>query len=145
MIRLESLKSLLKLKEQNLQVQRADYQRLLDIEQGLQAELRNHRQQVQQFICESQSDSAAFSRDILIQNRHYLELLARAEKQLSQKADQAAQLVKEAFASLNEILQEYRVLERLLERSAASSLAESLNTQFKLDDEMALLAQGGNR
>lgn len=145
MIRLESLKSLLKLKEQNLQVQRADYQRLLDIEEGLQAELRNHRQQVQQFISESQSDSAAFSRDILIQNRHYLELLARAEKQLSQKADQAAQLVKEAFASLNEILQEYRVLERLLERSAASSLAESLNTQFKLDDEMALLAQGGNQ
>jgi hypothetical protein len=145
MIRLESLKSLLKLKEQNLQVQRADYQRLLDIEQGLQAELRDHRQQVQQFISESQSDSASFSRDILIQNRHYLELLARAEKQLLQKGEQAAQLVKEAFASLNETLQEYRVLERLFERSVASSLVETLNAQFKQDDEMALLAQGGNQ
>lgn len=143
MIRLESLNSLLKLKEQSLQVQRADYQRLLDIEHGLQAELREHQQQVEQFIIESQSATTAFTRDRLMQNKHYLELLTQAEKQLRQKLEQAAQLVKEAFASLNEILQEYRVLERLFERTVASNLVDTLSTQFKLDDEMALLAQGG--
>jgi hypothetical protein len=142
-MRLESLKSLLKLKEQTLQLQRADYQRLLDMEQGLQKELRDHRHLVQQFIAESQFTAAGFSRDVLLQNKNYLELLAKAEKQMQQKIEQAGQLVKDAFASLNETMQEYRVLERFFERHASISQAETLNAQFKLDDEMALLAQGG--
>lgn len=143
MIRLESLKSLLKLKEQNLQIQRADYQRLLDIEQGLQTELYKHQQELEQFLVQSQSMSATFTRDVLLQNKHYLELLAQTEKQLHQKIEQASQLVKDSFASLNETTQEYRVLERLFERNTASNLVETLQSQFKLDDDMALLRQGG--
>lgn len=143
MMRLESLKSLLKLKEQSLQLQRADYQRLLDMEQGLQNELRDHRYRVQQFIEESQSTVAGFTRDVLLQNKNYLEFLAKAEKQLQQKMEQAGQLVKDAFVSFNETLQEYRALERFFERRASSSLASILNAQFKLDDELALLAHRG--
>lgn len=142
MIRLESLKSLLKLKEQNLQIQRADYQRLLDIEQGLQTELYKHQQELEQFLVQSQSMTTTFTRDVLLQNKHYLELLAQTEKQLLQEIEQASQLVKDSFANLNETTQEYRVLERLFERNTASKQAETLQSQFKLDDDMALLRQG---
>lgn len=141
-MRLESLKSLLKLKEQNIEIQRADYQRLFDIEHSLQNELHDQQQMIKQFISDSQANPNGFTRDVLLQNRNYLEILANAEKQLKVKVEQAGQLVKEAFSSLNETIQEYRVLERFLERTSSKQLAETLNTQFKLDDELALLAQG---
>lgn len=144
-MRLESLKSLLKLKEQSIEVQRADYQRLFDIEHSLQGELDDHQQMVEQFIADTQASTAGFTRDVLLQNRNYLELLANAEKQLKAKVEQAGQLVKEAFASLNETIQEYRVLERFFERVTSRQLAETLNTQFKLDDELALLGQGKSK
>lgn len=141
-MRLESLKSLLKLKEQNIEIQRADYQRLFDIEHSLQNELHDQQQMIKQFISDSQANPNGFTRDVLLQNRNYLEILANAEKQLKVKLEQAGQLVKEAFSSLNETIQEYRVLERFLERTSSKQLAETLNTQFKHDDELALLAQG---
>lgn len=144
-MKLESLKSLLKLKEQNIEVQRADYQRLFDIEHSLQGELSDHQQMVKQFISDSQASPDGFTRDVLLQNRNYLELLANAEKQLKVKVEQAGQLVKEAFSSLNETIQEYRVLERFFERTSSKQLAETLNTQFKLDDELALLAKGDSK
>lgn len=144
-MKLESLKSLLKLKEQNIEVQRADYQRLFDIEHSLQGELSDHQQMVKQFISDSQANPDGFTRDVLLQNRNYLELLANAEKQLKVKVEQAGQLVKEAFSSLNETIQEYRVLERFFERTSSKQLAETLNTQFKLDDELALLAKGDSK
>lgn len=144
-MKLESLKSLLKLKEQNIEVQRADYQRLFDIEHSLQGELSDHQQMVKQFIYDSQANPDGFTRDVLLQNRNYLELLANAEKQLKVKVEQAGQLVKEAFSSLNETIQEYRVLERFFERTSSKQLAETLNTQFKLDDELALLAKGDSK
>lgn len=144
-MRLESLKSLLKLKEQNIEVQRADYQRLFDIEHSLQNELDDHQQMVKQFMSDSQANPDGFTRDVLLQNRNYLELLANAEKQLKAKLEQAGQLVKEAFSSLNETIQEYRVLERFFERTSSKQRAETLNTQFKLDDELALLAKGDSK
>jgi hypothetical protein len=144
-MRLESLKSLLKLKEQNIEVQRADYQRLFDIEYALQNELKDHQQMIKKFISDSQANPDGFTRDVLLQNSNYLQLLANAEKQLKAKVDQAGQLVKEAFSSLNETIQEYRVLERFFERTSSKHMAAALNTQFKLDDELALLAQGGSQ
>ncbi|WP_124553681.1 hypothetical protein [Methylophilus methylotrophus] len=144
-MRLESLKSLLKLKEQNIEVQRADYQRLFDIQHSLQGELNEHQQMIKQFISESQTNADGFTRDVLLQNRNYLELLGNAEKQLKAKVEQAGQLVKEAFSSLNETIQEYRVLERFFERTSSKQLAETLNTQFKRDDELALLAKGDRK
>lgn len=144
-MRLESLKSLLKLKEQNVEIQRADYQRLLEIEQTLQHELGEHQQMVQAFIVETHSDAQSFTRDVLLQNRNYLALLAVTEKQLKARVEQAGHLVKDAFVSLNETIHEYRVLERFFERVSSRQLAETLSTQFKLDDELALIGQGDSK